>query len=99
MGSLDQFSGYVMSKDRELAVIEQGQVTQILDIDWVRMVDSIGEPIQLPTLSREVMEKMINRIELPGFPDEQKEEIIQILAQRGEWIEDRVRQINKFYPL
>lgn len=54
------------------------------------------EPIKLPPINRLTMQALLEDINVPGFPDEDKETVIEILSFRGEKIQERVRQLNLF---
>ena len=71
----------------------------LLFINWRNLVDSqllTMEPIKLPPINRLTMQALLEDINVPGFPDEDKETVIEILSFRGEKIQERVRQLNLF---
>ena len=71
----------------------------LLFMNWRNLVDSqllTMEPIKLPPINRLTMQALLEDINVPGFPDEDKETVIEILSFRGEKIQERVRQLNLF---
>lgn len=71
----------------------------LLFMNWRSLVDSqllTMEPIKLPPINRLTMQALLEDINVPGFPDEDKETVIEILSFRGEKIQERVRQLNLF---
>lgn len=71
----------------------------LLFMNWRNLVDSqllTMEPIKLPPINRLTMQALLEDINVPGFPDEDKETVIDILSFRGEKIQERVRQLNLF---
>lgn len=71
----------------------------LLFMNWRNLVDSqllTMEPIKLPPINRLTMQALLEGINVPGFPDEDKETVIEILSFRGEKIQERVRQLNLF---
>lgn len=70
-----------------------------LFLNWRNLVDNqllTMDPIKLPPINRLTMETLLRDINVPGFPDEDKETVIEILSFRGEKIQERVRQLNLF---
>lgn len=71
----------------------------LLFMNWRNLIDSqllTMEPIKLPPINRLTMQALLEDINVPGFPDEDKETVIEILSFRGEKIQERVRQLNLF---
>ena len=71
----------------------------LLFMNWRNLVDSqllTMEPIKLPPINRLTMQALLEDINVPGFPDEDKETVIEILSFRGEKIQERGRQLNLF---
>ena len=71
----------------------------LLFMNWRNLVDSqllTMEPIKLPPINRLTMQALLEDINVPGFPDEDKETVIEILSFRGDKIQERVRQLNLF---
>ena len=71
----------------------------LLFMNWRNLVDSqllTMEPSKLPPINRLTMQALLEDINVPGFPDEDKETVIEILSFRGEKIQERVRQLNLF---
>ena len=70
-----------------------------LFMNWRNLVDSqllTMEPIKLPPINHLTIQALLEEINVPGFPDEDKETVIEILSFRGEKIQERVRQLNLF---
>ena len=70
-----------------------------LFMNWRNLVDSqllTIEPIKLPPINHLTIQALLEEINVPGFPDEDKETVIEILSFRGEKIQERVRQLNLF---
>ena len=70
-----------------------------LFMNWRNLVDSqllTMEPIKLPPINHLTIQALLEEINVPGFPDEEKETVIEILSFRGEKIQERVRQLNLF---
>ena len=69
-----------------------------LFVNWARMTDAIGEAVHIPPLSREVFQSVMERIDFPAFEKDDREALVDVLSLRGQWIADKVQQINKVYP-
>ena len=70
-----------------------------LFMNWRNLVDSqllTMEPIKLPPINHLTIQALLEEINVSGFPDEDKETVIEILSFRGEKIQERVRQLNLF---
>ena len=70
-----------------------------LFMNWRNLVDSqllTMEPIKLHPINHLTIQALLEEINVPGFPDEDKETVIEILSFRGEKIQERVRQLNLF---
>jgi hypothetical protein len=70
-----------------------------LFLNWRNLVDSqllTMDPIKLPPLNHLAMQALLEDINIPGFPDDEKNAVIEILSFRGEKIQERVRQLNLF---
>ena len=70
-----------------------------LFMNWRNLVDSqllTMEPIKLPPINHLTIQALLEEINVPGFPDEDKETVMEILSFRGEKIQERVSQLNLF---
>lgn len=107
----DQATGHVISLapaydhnlSLSMALMDYKQIMadnpDLLFMNWRNLVDSqllTMEPIKLPSINRLTMQALLEDINVPGFPDEDKETVIEILSFRGEKIQERVRQLNLF---
>ena len=107
----DQATGQVISLapaydhnlSLSMALMDYKQImadnTDLLFMHWRNLVDSqllTLEPLKLPPINRLTMQALLEDINVPGFPDEDKETVIEILSFRGEKIQERVRQLNLF---
>ena len=54
--------------------------------------------VKIPQLGREEMERIISGITMPEMPMDMRQQVIDVLAERGRWIEEKVQQINRVYP-
>ena len=69
--------------------------TDSLYLDWCRLADSQPESIasmELPVINRQVIESLLNPIHVPGFPEEEKQRVIGILAARWEKLREQISQ-------
>ncbi len=107
----DQATGQVVSLapsyDHNLALsialVDYKQIladkSDSLFLNWRNLVDSqllTMDPINLPPINHLTMQALLEDINVPGFPDEDKKTVIEILSFRGEKIQERVRQLNLF---
>lgn len=66
--------------------------------DWARLVDDQMVQVKIPKLGCEEMERIILGITMPEMPMDMRHQIVDVLAERGRWIEEKVQQINRVYP-
>ena len=66
--------------------------------DWARLVDDQMVQVKIPQLGREKMERIISGITMPEMPMDMRQQVIDVLVERGRWIEEKVQQINRVYP-
>lgn len=69
--------------------------TDSLYLDWCRLADSQPESIasmELPVINRQVIESLLNPLHVPGFPEEEKQRVIGILAARWEKLREQISQ-------
>ena len=62
------------------------------------LVDDQMVQVKIPQLGREEMERIISGITMPEMPMDMRQQVIDVLAERGRWIEEKVQQINRVYP-
>lgn len=51
--------------------------------------------MKLPPIHGQVMQDLLKDIHVPGFSEEDKQSVIEILAFRGEKIQESIRQQNR----
>lgn len=67
-------------------------------LDWISLMDSrtpAMEPMQLPPIHGGVMQDLLKDIHVPGFSEEDKRSVTEILAFRGEKIQESIRQQDR----
>ena len=102
----DQASGQVVSMapvfDHNLSLsmalmdyrqIMAGKPDPLL-LDWDSLIAS-RTPMKLPPIHGQVMQDLLKDIHVPGFSEEDKQSVIEILAFRGEKIQESIRQQNR----
>ena len=67
-------------------------------LDWDSLIASrtpaMG-PMKLPPIHGRVMQDLLKDIHVPGFSEEDKRSVIEILAFRGEKLQESIRQQNR----
>ena len=63
-------------------------------LDWDSLIAS-RTPKKLPPIHGQVMQDLLKDIHVPGFSEEDKQSVIEILAFRGEKLQESIRQQNR----
>ena len=63
-------------------------------LDWDSLIAS-RTPMKLPPIHGQVMQDLLKDIHVPGFSEEDKQSVIEILAFRGEKLQESIRQKNR----
>ena len=67
-------------------------------LDWDSLIASrtpAMEPMKLPPIHGQVMQDLLKDIHVPGFSEEDKRSVIEILAFHGEKLQESIRQQNR----
>lgn len=64
--------------------------------DWRSLTDSQLHPINLPPINELTMQFLLEDVNIPSFPDDDKKKVIEVLSFRGKQIEEKVQQLNRF---
>ena len=59
--------------------------------DWARLVDDQMVQVKIPQLGREKMERIISGITMPEMPMDMRQQVIDVLVERGRWIEEKAQ--------
>lgn len=64
--------------------------------DWKALADNQLQPIKLPPINKQALTLLLEDVNVPMFPEEDKQKAIETIAHRGELISERVLQLNRF---